>query len=159
LRRREPGWQAYWRAVVRAATGVEDDRVFQDLYAHFERAEAWRVAAGAATALVALRELGLGLGLISNWDVRLVGLLTRLDLTHLFDVVIVSAVERVEKPDPAIFLLACRRMGFAPNQVLHVGDDPRDDVDGARAAGLHAWHFGTDIQGFPDLASRARLVR
>jgi HAD superfamily hydrolase (TIGR01549 family) len=44
------------------------------------------------------------------------------------------------KPDPGIFLAACERLGHAPGEVLHVGDDPELDVLGARAAGLRtAW--------------------
>jgi putative hydrolase of the HAD superfamily len=39
-----------------------------------------------------------------------------------------------------IFLEAARRLGVAPNEVLHVGDDWLLDVQGARAAGCHtAW--------------------
>jgi putative hydrolase of the HAD superfamily len=46
----------------------------------------------------------------------------------------------VGKPAPAIFHAACARLGVAPDQVLHVGDDPLLDVAGARAAGLRtAW--------------------
>lgn len=44
------------------------------------------------------------------------------------------------KPDPAIFLHACERLGLQPAEVLHVGDDPLLDVAGARNAGLRsAW--------------------
>ena len=46
----------------------------------------------------------------------------------------------VAKPAPAIFLHACDRLGLAPAQVLHVGDDPHADIEGARAAGMRtAW--------------------
>ena len=44
------------------------------------------------------------------------------------------------KPDPGIFHAACARLGCAPGEVLHVGDDIRTDVEGARLAGLRtAW--------------------
>lgn len=44
------------------------------------------------------------------------------------------------KPDPRIFLVAAERLGVAPGQILHVGDDPLMDVAGARDAGLRtAW--------------------
>ena len=44
------------------------------------------------------------------------------------------------KPDPRIFLAAAERLGVAPAQILHVGDDPVMDVAGARDAGLRtAW--------------------
>jgi 2-haloalkanoic acid dehalogenase type II len=42
------------------------------------------------------------------------------------------------KPDPRIFHEACRRIGVAPQQVLHVGDDLQLDVFAARNAGLQA---------------------
>lgn len=40
------------------------------------------------------------------------------------------------KPDPSIFLAACERLGCAPAEVLHIGDDPELDVIGAHRAGL-----------------------
>jgi len=46
----------------------------------------------------------------------------------------------VAKPDPRIFRAAAARLGVAPGQILHVGDDPALDVAGARDAGLRtAW--------------------
>lgn len=42
------------------------------------------------------------------------------------------------KPDPHIFLAAAARLGMAPQNVLHAGDDPELDVLGARRAGLRA---------------------
>jgi 2-haloalkanoic acid dehalogenase type II len=44
------------------------------------------------------------------------------------------------KPDPRIFLAAAAKLGVAPAEILHVGDDPALDMVGAREAGLHtAW--------------------
>jgi FMN hydrolase / 5-amino-6-(5-phospho-D-ribitylamino)uracil phosphatase len=44
------------------------------------------------------------------------------------------------KPDPRIFLAAAERLGVAPENILHVGDDPALDVVGAREAGMRtAW--------------------
>ncbi|MEO7877752.1 MAG: HAD family hydrolase, partial [Dokdonella sp.] len=46
----------------------------------------------------------------------------------------------VAKPHSGIFHHACARLGLAPENVLHVGDDPHLDVTGAHAAGLRtAW--------------------
>ncbi|MFP5461224.1 MAG: HAD family hydrolase [Gammaproteobacteria bacterium] len=42
------------------------------------------------------------------------------------------------KPDPRMFHEACRLAGAAPEEVLHLGDDPHLDVLGARRAGLQA---------------------
>lgn len=47
----------------------------------------------------------------------------------------------VSKPDPRIFAVAIDRTGLRPEQVLHVGDDPGHDVQGARAVGMPvAWY-------------------
>lgn len=55
------------------------------------------------------------------------------------------------KPDAGLFHEACRRLGVAPGEVLHVGDHPHMDVAGAANAGLrscwidrgdHAWPHG-----------------
>lgn len=56
------------------------------------------------------------------------------------------------KPDPRVFAHACRRIGLAPSQVLHVGDDRVMDVDGARAVGMVAvWlHRGPADGGTAD---------
>ncbi|GAA0742346.1 HAD family hydrolase [Ideonella azotifigens] len=42
----------------------------------------------------------------------------------------------VGKPEPAFFHAACERLGCAPHEVLHVGDDWALDIEGAHAAGL-----------------------
>ena len=42
----------------------------------------------------------------------------------------------VGKPDAAIFHHACERLGVAPAEVLHVGDDVEADIAGAHRAGL-----------------------
>ncbi|HEY0180634.1 MAG TPA: HAD family hydrolase [Dokdonella sp.] len=86
----------------------------------------------------ALRTLSARLPLVSvsngNADLERIGL--RAHFAHC-----VSAREiGVAKPAPEIFHAACARLGVAPEHVLHVGDDPRLDVAGARAAGLRtAW--------------------
>jgi putative hydrolase of the HAD superfamily len=54
----------------------------------------------------------------------------------------------VAKPDRRIFEAACRRLGCAPHEVLHIGDDALLDVAGARAAGLQtAWIRRIDSNG------------
>lgn len=60
----------------------------------------------------------------------------------------------VGKPDPRIFAAACERLGCAPNEVLHVGDDLRLDVHGALDAGLQAaWVRRDGERGLDDNAA------
>jgi putative hydrolase of the HAD superfamily len=54
---------------------------------------------------------------------------------ELFDVVVDSSQVRLRKPDPAIFLLTCERLGLAPQECLFV-DDLRCNVSAAADLGM-----------------------
>jgi putative hydrolase of the HAD superfamily len=54
---------------------------------------------------------------------------------ELFDVVVDSSQVGLRKPDPAIFLLTCERLGLRPEQCLFV-DDLRCNVDAAADLGM-----------------------
>lgn len=73
-------------------------------------------------------------GSLSNGNACLV----TIGLDHLFHSMIAAHSHGASKPDPALFHLACRELGCAPEEVVHLGDDIQLDVRGARAAGLHA---------------------
>lgn len=57
-------------------------------------------------------------------------------LGHLFDFAIKAEDAGVAKPDPAIFQLAIDKANVAVEQMLHVGDDPIGDIQGAQAMGM-----------------------
>jgi putative hydrolase of the HAD superfamily len=57
------------------------------------------------------------------------------ELLALFDVVVESHVEGVRKPDPAIYELACARLGVPPEQVVFF-DDLGSNLKPARAMGM-----------------------
>ena len=58
---------------------------------------------------------------------------------HFHDIV-VSGVEKLHKPDPAIYHLALDRFGLAEGEGLFI-DDSLPNVEAARANGFHAHHF------------------
>ncbi len=58
-----------------------------------------------------------------------------LPVDELFDAVVDSSQVRLRKPDPAIFLLTCERLGLAPRECLFV-DDLRCNVDAAAELGM-----------------------
>ena len=95
----------------------------------------FHLAGGSEATLSALRDAGLTLACVANWDVSLHDQLRRLNVANRFEVVLTSAEAAAEKPDPRIFLLALDRLGVAPERALHVGDEDVDR-DGALAAGL-----------------------
>jgi putative hydrolase of the HAD superfamily len=92
----------------------------------------------AADVMARLRTAGLAIGVVSNWDVSLHDVLIRIGLAPLVDAVVTSAEAGAAKPDAAIFERAGDLLGARPHRMLHVGDDADGDVDGARAAHLHA---------------------
>jgi putative hydrolase of the HAD superfamily len=88
--------------------------------------------------LDALEKIGIRMAVVSNWDYSLHRVLRDFGLYDRFEAVVASLEEGVEKPDPRLFHLTLERMGARPEETLHVGDNPEDDVEGARAAGLRA---------------------
>jgi len=90
----------------------------------------------AAPALRALREEGLRLVVVSNWDVSLHEALARTGLLALVDGAVASAEVGAAKPDGAPFARALALAGVAAEEAWHVGDEPAADVEGARRAGL-----------------------
>jgi putative hydrolase of the HAD superfamily len=62
--------------------------------------------------------------------------LAAIGLAERFPLVVASGEVGVAKPDPAIFVLACERLGVGPAKAAHVGDRLDLDAHGAAAAGL-----------------------
>jgi putative hydrolase of the HAD superfamily len=90
----------------------------------------------AAPALQELRDRGLRVVVVSNWDCSLPQVLEQVGLADLVDDVVVSAVAGAAKPDRRIFEAALAAAGCAPEQAVHVGDSPDLDVAGAAEAGV-----------------------
>lgn len=101
----------------------------------------------APPALRELRERGLSLVAVSNWDWSLPAVLARCGLGELLDGAVSSAAAGARKPDPAIFEPALELAGCAPEEALHVGDTPEEDVEGARAAGIRSLLIDRDGNG------------
>ena len=106
-------------------------------------------------ALSALRERGLTVVCVSNWDYELDLVLERIGLADLFDAVVTSALAGARKPDPAIFERALRVAGCEASDAVHVGDSD-DDVAGARAAGIRVLRVDREGPG-GDLSTLAEL--
>jgi putative hydrolase of the HAD superfamily len=115
----------------------------------------FRAYPDAAPALASLRERGLTLVCVSNWDVSLAGVLERCGLGNALDGVVTSAGVGARKPDPAIFAAALELAGCEPAEALHIGDTPGEDIEGALAAGIPALLI--DRRGGGQLASLAEI--
>lgn len=134
---------AWWRAVVRdifASFGPfpRFDDYFDALYEAFAQPEAWRLYPETRATLDTLRDRGYRLGVISNFDIRLFGLLDGLGIAGHFDPIVASSRAGAAKPDPAIFRHALTKCGANAEQAVHIGDTYELDVLGAHAAGVAA---------------------
>lgn len=120
--------------------GIEDEAIdlARRVYDEFGRPERWAPYVDVRPAFERLKARGLAVGIISNWDSRLVHLLTGLGFGELLDDIVSSADVGLHKPDPRIFELACRRIGVHPRDAAHVGDHHYADVLGASSVGMRA---------------------
>jgi putative hydrolase of the HAD superfamily len=83
-----------------------------------------------------LRQAGLALVVVSNWDATLDAVLDRVGILAAVDAVVSSAVAGAAKPDPLPLRLGLELAGVAAAGAIHVGDGPDEDVAGAIAAGI-----------------------
>lgn len=92
-----------------------------------------------------LRAAGVRTGIITN-NIAEFGEMWRemIPVDELFDDIVDSSEVAMRKPDPAIYLLACERLGVAPEATLFI-DDHRGNVVAAEAVGMgavwagHSW--------------------
>ncbi len=136
----------WWREVVRATFAgfgpfPRFEEFFREVYDFFGTARPWDLEPGCRELLTDLRKRGLKLGVISNFDSRLEGLLAALQIRDCFDSVTISSVCGAAKPDPRIFRHALKAAGAAASRSIHVGDDWEDDWTGAEGVGMRALLF------------------
>jgi putative hydrolase of the HAD superfamily len=86
--------------------------------------------------LKALKEAGVKLGLLSDFPPE--AKLENLGLGGLWDMMLCSEAFGCLKPSPLPFLELAKGLGFAPGEVLYVGNSFRYDVLGAQKAGMKA---------------------
>jgi putative hydrolase of the HAD superfamily len=68
-------------------------------------------------------------------------LLSSMGILHHFDVTLFSNEVGYLKPHPEIFLEASRNLGVPLSEILHVGDDPVADIEGACTLGMKTLHI------------------
>jgi putative hydrolase of the HAD superfamily len=101
------------------------------------RASILALSPGARDVLVALRERGCKLGLVTNgFAATHHDKIDRLGLRGLMDAFFLADEVGMVKPDPELFRHACRELGSEPADTVMVGDRYDRDVLGALEAGL-----------------------
>jgi len=150
--------RAFWiRVVERTFAEPLPNEVAWECYDTFARAGRWRVLPGVRETLAGVRNLGLPMAVVSNFDARLPPLLDELGLGP-FITVVVSATLGVAKPDPAALRAAAAAAGCDPSAVLHIGDSEREDGGACVACGA-TWLPVVPGAGISIAAVRAMLSR
>src|SRR5438876_2534484 len=140
LRALEREW---WRRLVAetfvgVGTFSDFDGYFSELFAYFADPAHWRASSDAASTLASLKQQGLTVGIISNFDYRLYAILDGLGLIRYFDSITISSEAGFAKPSARVFQAALGRHSLKPDESLHVGDSEHLDLAGAAAAGMCA---------------------
>jgi HAD superfamily hydrolase (TIGR01549 family) len=149
----EEVWIAFTEQIVLGmGAGPDGSRACAiDMVRQWERHENFSLYEDALPVLDELRRCGLRLGLVSNGQRDLAEFTEHHGLE--VDVAVGSRTFGKQKPHPSIFEAALAALGVGSAETAMVGDDPSDDIDGARALGIHAVLL--DREGrFPDVAGR-----
>ncbi len=127
-----------WRHIVARVLNdvAEPEACFQALFDHFSKPDAWRCDPSTRTVISALVDSSVLVGLASNYDSRLRSVLVgKPDLAPLQTVCISSEIGW-RKPSPEFFDAVCRSVAMLPVNILFVGDDFENDMEGALKAGM-----------------------
>jgi HAD superfamily hydrolase (TIGR01509 family) len=167
LGRDDPEFTSRWRETM--LEGENGDRRYADLLSELGVADpdafidaehdAWRpahsVLASAQAMLEALKSRGVKTGVVANsWPDP--GRVLRRDAEQLglaekLDVLVFSEEVGMRKPDPGIFLHACRRLKVEAAATMFVGDNLVTDVQGAADVGMTTvqalWFRADDTPG------------
>jgi putative hydrolase of the HAD superfamily len=135
-------WLALEPVFVRAcvACGIDDDaarRAAREVRGVFVNPSAWRLYDDVLPALAAAQHAGWTQVILSNNVPELPEIVAGLGLGGYIERVFTSAALLGEKPNGVVFRAVLAEYPMAMPAVM-VGDNPIADVEGARAAGMHA---------------------
>jgi putative hydrolase of the HAD superfamily len=125
-----------------------------------------QISADTVPTLLTLRSRGFKVGMITNgptlWQSRKID---ALGIAPLFDAILISGNEGVDKPDPRIFHRALDRCGVVAAESMFVGDHPQADIRGAREAGMIPvwmkmpyWEVAPDVARIEKIGDVLKLI-
>jgi putative hydrolase of the HAD superfamily len=91
----------------------------------------------ALATLAQLRNNGFKTGLLSNCSIEIPIVWPETVFAELFDSTVFSSRERLKKPDPRIYHLACERLAVIPEHCLYIADGENHELAAAAKVGLH----------------------
>ena len=126
------------------------------LHQDFMDGNLWEMLPGTHHMLSSLRDHGIELAVVSNFE-RLSVTLERYGLKDYFSFLMTSVECGYDKPDPRIFQAALGTAGMVPRHVCHVGDDIKNDYLAARFVGMDAFLLG-DPEKIPKSVDRSHII-
>lgn len=155
-------WAQVYGSMLERLDLPSDDGLCDELYATFTDLGNYALFDDVLPALDDLEAPGRVLGLVSNFEAWLGDLLGRLGVLERFSVRVISGIDGLEKPEPAIYRLALDRAGVRAERAAFVGDNPEFDVVPPAALGMfpvlidrrgrHPDHPGARITDLRELA-------
>lgn len=128
-----------WRRIVRRVFGLKDIQpCFEELFAHFGRAESWRCFPDVAGTLGELSKRGYDLAIASNFDRRLHAICDGHAELRSFSARVISSEVGTFKPQQKFYQALLDQSGYQRHEVLMVGDDWDNDIWGALEIGMPA---------------------
>lgn len=132
--------------------------VYQEIFSIFDNPNLWKVNSGFEALLSFAKENQIGLGIISNWDLRLRTLLEKKNLTSYFHPILISAEFGYEKPSLKIFLHAQELIGLRPSQIFYVGDKPELDYYPPKQIGWNAFLLNSHLNNIQTISDLSGLI-
>jgi putative hydrolase of the HAD superfamily len=138
---------------------LEADNLFEKYLEAYERN--WRLF---PDVLPCLEELGqYKLGIISNGNrSQQTQKLIATGIHDRFELIVISGAVGISKPDPRIFIEACRVAQLSPSESWHIGDNFEADYAGSLSAGMTGIWLNrrgmASIQGVKSIKSLSEAV-
>ncbi len=112
--------------------------------------------------LKTLKERKFIIGLLTNLNQDMGPICQKLGIQAYLDFVVTSGEVGADKPSPLIFLTALQRAGVSALEAVHVGDQYKIDVLGARGVGiapilLDRYNLYSEVSDCPRIQSLAEL--
>jgi putative hydrolase of the HAD superfamily len=131
---------AYTRRIIEGigGSGPQVDPCAREIYAEWAACHHFELYDEVPAVLRDLAGAGLRIGLISNSHRCLASFQSHFDLQGLISATISSSDHGFMKPHPSIFRAALQLVDAAPHEAVMVGDNVRQDIEGAERVGMRA---------------------
>jgi HAD superfamily hydrolase (TIGR01549 family) len=150
---------AYIRRIIERMGGAGPglDACAREIYGEWAANRHFSLYDDVAPVLTGLARAGVRLGLISNTHRCLASFQEHFELDGLITAAISSSEHGYNKPHPSIFRTALRLLQAMPEEAVMVGDNLKQDVEGALGVGMRAVLVRRSGAAHPSAAPRGEL--